>query len=101
MGAQKTRLAKGAQARPQLLDLLKWGESLAKGQLVAVNVDRADRHLEGGFWLALVQGPAFPAPADMALATDVFEEGWLVVTQHVKRALSAVVWLAAAAYTRG
>jgi len=49
MGAQKTRLAKGAQARPQLLDLLKWGESLAKGQLVAVNVDRADRHLEGGF----------------------------------------------------
>ena len=35
--------------------------------------------LEGCFWLALVTGAAFPAPAHMALATDVYNEGWLIV----------------------
>ena len=44
-----------------------------------VRVDRADLHIEGIFWLALTMGPAFPAPSDMALATDVLEEGWLIV----------------------
>ena len=79
--AQRTRLAKGSHASPQLQSLQVWGNSLAKGLLAGVRVDQADRHLEGGFpfWLALVMGPAFPAPADMAMATDVFEEGWLIV----------------------
>ena len=79
--AQRTQRAKGSHASPQLQSLQVWGDSLAKGQLVAVRVDDADRHLEGGFpfWLALVMGAAFPAPADMAMATDVFEEGWLIV----------------------
>lgn len=79
MVMQKTRLAKGSHARPQLLDLQEWGDSLDKGQLVGLRVDRADLHIEGIFWLALTMGPAFPAPSDMALATDVFEEGWLIV----------------------
>lgn len=79
MRGQKTQLAKGSHARPQLLGLQEWADSLAKGQLVAVRVDRAELHLEGKFFLALVTGPAFPAPADMALATDVYEEGWLIV----------------------
>ena len=40
---------------------------------------RAEMHLEGKFWLVHIEGEAFPAPQDMALATDVFEEGYLVV----------------------
>lgn len=86
MVAQKTRLAKGSHARPQLQGLQEWGDSLDKGQLVAVRVDQADRQLEGGFWLALTMGPAFPAPSHMALATDIFEKGWLIVpvcTQYI------------------
>ena len=79
MGGQKTRLAKCAHARPQLLALQEWGTSLARGHLVAVRVDLAERHLEGSFFLALVIGTAFPAPARMALRTDVYEEGWLIV----------------------
>ena len=79
MGAQKTRLAKGMHARPQLQGLQEWGEQLDKGMLIGVRVDRAERHIEGSFWLALVMGPAFPAPAHMALQTDVYEEGWLIV----------------------
>ena len=57
----------------------EWAESLAGDQLVGVRADQADLHIEGKFWLALVLGPAFPAPAHMALATDVYEEGWLIV----------------------
>ena len=53
--------------------------TLADGHLVAVRADQADLHIEGKFWLALVMGPTFAAPADMAVATDVYEEGWLIV----------------------
>ena len=49
---------------------------------MTVRADAADLHLEGRFWLAFVLGPAFPAPAHMAMATDVFEEGWLIVPVH-------------------
>ena len=80
MGYQKTRLAKGSQATPQLKELEEFGKLLNKGMLVAVRADQADLHLEGNFWLARVEGEqAFPAPADIAVATDVFEEGYLIV----------------------
>ena len=39
-------------------------------------IPEADLHLEGKFWLVHIEGEAFPAPADMAMATDVFEEGY-------------------------
>ena len=46
---------------------------------MAMRADEQDLWMEGKFWLALVEGEAFPAPADMAVATDVFEEGYLIV----------------------
>ena len=41
---------------------------------VAVRIDRAEQPLEGKFYLALVTGPTFPAPSDMALSMDVYED---------------------------
>jgi len=79
MGHQKTRLAKGSKAAPQLKELEEFGKLLKKGMLVAMRADEQDLWMEGKFWLALVEGEAFPAPADMAVATDVFEEGYLIV----------------------
>ena len=78
-GFQKTCLAKGSQAAPQLMQLEEFGKLLKKGMLVAMRADEEDLWMEGKFWLALVEGEAFPAPADMAVATDVFEEGYLIV----------------------
>ena len=34
---------------------------------------------EGQYWLALLLDAAFPATAAMAHASDVFQEGWLIV----------------------
>ena len=79
MGFQKTRLAKGSQGPPQLKQLEEFGALLKPGMLGAVRADVADLALEGEFWLVEIQGEAFPAPASMALATDVFEEGYLIV----------------------
>ena len=69
----------GSQAAPQLKQLEEFGKLLKKGMLVAMRADEEDLWMEGKFWLALVEGEAFPAPADMAVATDVFEEGYLIV----------------------
>ena len=79
MGYQKTRLAKGSRAAPQLKQLEEFGALLKRGMLAVVRADQAELHLEGKFWLVHIEGEAFPAPQDMALATDVFEEGYLVV----------------------
>ena len=68
---EKTRLAKGSQAAPQLKELEKFGNLLKKGMLVAMRADDIDLHLEGKFWLALIEGEAFPAPVDMAVGTSV------------------------------
>ena len=47
--------------------------------MVAFVADRADVHMEGVYWLAQLLDVAFPATAAMAHASDVFEEGWLLV----------------------
>ena len=72
-------LAKGSHGPPQLKQLEEFGALLKAGMLGAVRADQADLALEGEFWLVEIQGEAFPAPASMALATDVFEEGYLIV----------------------
>ena len=37
-------------------------------------------HIEGVYWLALIQGPAYTVPVSQVLhASDQFEAGWLVV----------------------
>ena len=72
-------LAKGSLGPPQLKKLEEFGALLKAGMLGAVRADQADLALEGEFWLVEIQGEAFPAPASMALATDVFEEGYLIV----------------------
>jgi len=65
-------------SQPQLASLAEWSRHLDKGVIFACNSDPAERR-EGLYWLALANGPAYPAPADMVHATDQFEEGWLVV----------------------
>ena len=73
-------LAAGVHERqPQLQSLEQWSEMLDDGMLVAVRACRADHHMEGVYWLALVLGPAFAAPSRLVHATSVFEEGWLIV----------------------
>ena len=69
----------GAASKPQLVALQEWAGSLCKGQVVVFVAHAADVHMEGVYWLALLLDGAFPATAQMAHASDVFEEGWLLV----------------------
>ena len=72
----------GAVQKPQMMALQEWADSLRKGQVVVFVAHSADVHMEGVYWLALLLDSAFPATAaDVARAhaSDVFEEGWLLV----------------------
>ena len=71
----------GAQLR-QLEELAAFGESLKAGMLVAFTADKDDRGewpLEGNYYLALLEGPAYVVPEAQVSASDQFEAGWLVV----------------------
>jgi hypothetical protein len=63
----------------QLEELAAWGEMLKSGMIVAFTADAAETHIEGSYWLALIEGPAHPVPESQVHASDQFEEGWLVV----------------------
>ena len=43
-------------------ELAAWGELLKGGMIVAFTADPADVWMEGSYWLALINGPAFPVP---------------------------------------
>ena len=38
-----------------------------------------ERHLEGVFWLLLIDSEAFPVPVDLVHSAAQYEEGWFVV----------------------
>ena len=66
----------------QLEELAAWGEMLKKGMIVAYTADAADlrtAQAEGCYYIALIQGAAFPVPESQVHASDSFEAGWLVV----------------------
>ena len=66
----------------QLAELAAWGELLKSEMVVAFTADPADAStwpLEGSYYLAQIQGPAFPVPESQVHASDQFEAGWLVV----------------------
>ena len=44
----------------QLEELAAWGEMLKSGMIVAFTADAKETHLEGNYWLALIEGPAHP-----------------------------------------
>ena len=70
----------GAPLR-QLEELSAWGEMLKADMLVAFTADKNDKGkwpLEGNYYLAILQGPAYPVPESQVKATDRFEAGWLV-----------------------
>ena len=69
----------GSTQKAQMMALQEWADSLRKGQIVVFVAHAADVHMEGVYWLALLLDDAFPATAAMAHASDVFEEGWLLV----------------------
>ena len=46
----------------QLEELAAWGEQLKSGMIVAFVAHSADVWMEGNYWLALINGPAFPVP---------------------------------------
>ena len=41
--------------------------------------DRGEWPLEGNYYLALLEGPAYVVPEAQVSASDQFEAGWLVV----------------------
>ena len=51
----------------QLEELAAWGEMLKLGMVVAYAADAADIHMEGSYWLALIQGPAYVVPESQVL----------------------------------
>ena len=70
----------GAPLR-QLEELAAWGEMLRADMLVAFTADKNDAGewpLEGNYYLAVLQGSAYPVPESQVQATDRFEAGWLV-----------------------
>ena len=66
----------------QLAELAAWGELLKSGMVVAFTADPEDATtwpMEGNYYLAQIEGPAFPVPESQVHASDQFEAGWLVV----------------------
>lgn len=66
--------------RPQMERLLEWSTTLAAKMLVGVNADTSDAegNDEGGYWLALLTGPAFVIPEDLVRGGQQYRQGWLV-----------------------
>ena len=67
----------GAPLR-QLEELSAWGEILKAGMLVAFTADKNDKGqwpLEGNYYLAVLQGPAYPVPESQVQAIDRLEAG--------------------------
>ena len=64
---------------PQIESLEAWAKLLKPGMVVAIRAAAHERHLEGKFWLLLVDSEAFPVLMELVHASDQYEEGWLVV----------------------
>ena len=76
----KAPRAAGETARLRLMDSLEeWAASLKPKQLVAVRVAAKEQSIEGIFWLAVLKGKPFRAEGPALHATDIIEEGYLVV----------------------
>lgn len=83
MSRVKAPLPRGAQTRqPKLLALREFADSLECNQVVAVNADSDERHLEGSYWLAQLTGPAFVIPEDCVHSGQQYYEGWIVAPGH-------------------
>ena len=66
----------------QTAALEQFAETLGAKQIVAVNVDEADRFTgktPQRYWLALLLGEPFTLPESMVHTASLFEAGWLVV----------------------
>ena len=50
----------------QLEELAAWGETLKSGMIVLFSAHGTDVHMEGNYWLALINGPAYPVPESQA-----------------------------------
>ena len=73
-------LPRGTASRvPQIDSLEEWGRQLKTGMVVAVRANASEQHLEGGFWLLLVESEAFPVPERLVHSGSDYEAGWLVV----------------------
>ena len=73
-------LPRGTASRvPQIESLEAWAKLLQPGMVVAVRAAAHERHLEGVFWLLLIDSEAFPVPVDLVHSAAQYEEGWLVV----------------------
>ena len=73
-------LPRGTASRVPLMEsLTDWANILKPGMVVAIRAVGAEQHLEGKFWLLLVDSEAFPVPEDLVHAAAEYEAGWLVV----------------------
>ena len=73
-------LPRGTASRvPQIESLEAWAKLLKPGMVVAVRAAAHERHLEGVFWLLLIDSEAFPVPVDLVHSAAQYEEGWFVV----------------------
>ena len=61
---------------PQIESLEAWAKLLKPGMVVAIRAAAHERHLEGKFWLLLVDSEAFPVLMELVHASDQYEEGW-------------------------
>ena len=79
-GVQPKRAERGEVARTNQIEcLVEWAKLLKPGMVVAVRASTDKEHIEGKYWLLLVDSEAIEMPEDMVHSTNEFEEGWLVV----------------------
>ena len=72
-------LPRGTASRvPQIESLEAWAKLLKPGMVVAVRAAAHERHLEGVFWLLLVDSEAFPVSVDLvhSAAPSTRRAGW-------------------------
>ena len=51
----------------QLEELAAWAELLKEGMIVAFTAHSDDVWMEGNYWLARLNGPAYPVPEDQEI----------------------------------
>lgn len=65
--------------QPRGVLLREFAASLQADQVVAVHAAHADLQMEGGYWLAHLQGNTYEALTDDLHSTDQIQAGWWVV----------------------
>jgi len=84
----------------QSASLEEFSKSLSNDKIVAVRVADDEATIEGGVWLALMDGKAEVLAKDELYAGQLFEKGWTVARGHWSSLTRVLPTAASTAHTR-